>query len=337
MPGPISAPRCTTAAVSTKRIVALRRAIALAPHHANARSGLGILLLMRGDLAEGWDEYEWRLRSSERKGPRFPEQPWQGESLAGKHIYVQAEQGFGDTLQFARYLPLLAARAGAVTLRVHQQLVRLLRESLPGITVLGDRGDPAPYHCDAVLLSLPRLFKTRLETIPAACRICARRRRRRSAGPTRIGRGRTASRSAWCGPAIPSTSTTTAARSIWTSWRRCSPWPARRLRACRSGPRARISSGSSAATPGSPTLRPTSEDFADTAAAVDALDLVITVDTSVAHLAGALGKPVWVLLPWVTDWRWMLQREDNPWYPTMRLFRQKRGEALEQRHRAHGG
>ncbi len=147
---------------------ALRRAIALAPGHANAHSGLGILLLMRGDFGEGWDEYEWRLRSSERKGPLFPERPWQGESLAGRHIYVQAEQGFGDTLQFARYVPLLAARAGKVTLRVHQQLVTLLRESLPGIDVLGDRGDPAPYQCDAVLLSVPRLLKTRLETIPAS-------------------------------------------------------------------------------------------------------------------------------------------------------------------------
>jgi hypothetical protein len=93
--------------------------------------------------------------------------PWQGENLAGKHIYIQAEQGFGDTLQFARYMPLLAARAGKVTLRVHQQLVSLLRESLPGIAVLGDRGDPGPYQCDAVLLSLPRILRTRLETIPA--------------------------------------------------------------------------------------------------------------------------------------------------------------------------
>jgi hypothetical protein len=148
--------------------------VALAPDHANARSGLGILLLMRGDLGEGWEEYEWRLRSTERKGPRFPENPWLGESLAGKHIYVQAEQGFGDALQFARYLPLLAARAGRVTLRVHQQIVTLLRESLPGITVLGDRSDPAPYDCDAVLLSLPRLFKTRLETIPADVLTCVR-------------------------------------------------------------------------------------------------------------------------------------------------------------------
>ena len=130
---------------------------------------------MRGDLGEGWDEYEWRLRSTERKGPRFPERPWQGESLAGKHIYVQAEQGFGDTLQFARYMPLLAARAGKVTLRVHQQLVTLLRESLPGIDVLGDRGDPAPYQCDAVLLSLPRLFARGSKPFPPTCPICARR------------------------------------------------------------------------------------------------------------------------------------------------------------------
>jgi hypothetical protein len=148
-------------------VPALRRAIALAPQHANARSGLGILLLMRGDFGEGWDEYEWRLRSSDRKGPRFPEQPWQGETLVGKHIYVQAEQGLGDGLQFARYLPLLAARAGGVTVRVHQQLAPLLRESLPGIAVLGERDDPTPFACDTALLSLPRLFKTRLETIPA--------------------------------------------------------------------------------------------------------------------------------------------------------------------------
>ena len=148
-------------------MLALRRAVALAPQHANAHSGLGILLLMRGDLGEGWDEYEWRLRSSENKGPRFPEKPWRGESLAGKHIYVRAEQGFGDTLQFARYLAPLAARAASVTLRVHQQLVSLLRESFSGVTILGDRGDPALYQCDAVLLSLPRLFRTRLETIPA--------------------------------------------------------------------------------------------------------------------------------------------------------------------------
>ena len=126
-----------------------RRHFGIAPRHRAGAASRQCALrprhppLMRGDLAEGWDEYEWRLRSTERKGPKFPEIPWQGENLAGKHIYVQAEQGFGDTLQFARYMPLLLARGAKVTLRVHQQLVRLMRESLPGVVVLGDRGDPA--------------------------------------------------------------------------------------------------------------------------------------------------------------------------------------------------
>jgi tetratricopeptide (TPR) repeat protein len=306
-------------------IAALRRAIALAPHHANAHSGLGILLLMRGELGEGWDEYEWRLRSTERKGPRFPEMPWAGESLAGKHIYVQAEQGFGDTLQFARYIPTLAQRAARVTLRVHQQLVTLLRESLPGIIVLGDRGDPAPYQCDAVLLSLPRLFKTRLESISAEVPYL-----RAPAGAARRWQERLANRKGtrvglvWAGNPEHVNDTRRsldlkALAALFTV-------PGTSFVSLQHGPRTadlRTLKGNAAIE----NLGSQFEDFTDTAAAVSALDLVITVDTSVAHLAGALGKPVWLLLPWVTDWRWMLHRDDNPWYPTMRLFRQKRGEA----------
>jgi tetratricopeptide (TPR) repeat protein len=303
-------------------VAALRRAIALAPHHANAHSGLGILLLMRGELGEGWDEYEWRLRSTERKGPRFPEIPWAGESLAGRHIYVQAEQGFGDTLQFARYIPPLAQRAGRVTVRVHQQLVTLLRESLPGITVLGDRGDPALYQCDAVLLSLPRLFKTRLESIPAQVpylRVppeAAQRWQKRLADMQGLKVGLV-----WAGNPEHVNDTR---RSL--DLKMLAPLldvPGVSFVSLQFGPRAADLK----------TLKSKIEnlgahfdDFSDTAAAVDALDLVITVDTSVAHLAGALGKPVWMLVPWVTDWRWLLHREDNPWYPTMRLFRQARGE-----------
>jgi tetratricopeptide (TPR) repeat protein len=307
--------------------IALRRAIALAPGHANAHSGLGILLLMRGDFAEGWDEYEWRLRSSERKGPRFPEIPWEGESLAGKHIYVLAEQGFGDTLQFARYMPLLTARGARVTLRVHQQLVTLLRESLPGVTVLGDRGVPAPYQCDAVLLSVPRLFKTRLETIPAAVpylrapEAAAQRWKERLAhlqglkvgivwagNPDHVNDARRSLKLAQLEPlfAVGDTSFVSLQYGPRTA----------DLKELKRG------KDSQAIEDVSPGL----EDFVDTAAAIGALDLVITVDTSVTHVAGAVGKPVWVLLPWVTDWRWMLNREDNPWYPTMRLFRQRRGE-----------
>ncbi len=149
-------------------IACLRRAIALDPNNANAHSGLGILLLMRGDLAEGWAEYEWRLKSTEVRLPYHPQRPWQGESLKGRRIYIHAEQGFGDTIQFARYVPLLAARGGAVTFRVQQGLAGLLRQSLPGIEVLGDRGAPAASaDCECALLSLPHIFGTRLETIPA--------------------------------------------------------------------------------------------------------------------------------------------------------------------------
>ena len=306
-------------------MIALRRAIALAPHHANAHSGLGILLLMRGDFAEGWDEYEWRLRSSERQGPRFPEKPWLGESLAGKHIYVQAEQGFGDTLQFIRYIPPLAARAGKVTVRAHQQLVTLLRESLPGITVLGDRGDPEPYACDTVLLSLPRLFKTRLETIPAQVPYlhvlvdAVQRWRRRLGRMSGLKVGLV-----WAGNPEH---VNDHRRSI--DLRLLAPvlaTPGVSFASLQVGPRSAdlktIKGGALAIED----LAPAFSDFQESGAAVAALDLVITVDTATAHLAGALGKPVWVLLPAVTDWRWMLHREDNPWYPNMRLFRAKDGE-----------
>ncbi len=306
-------------------MAALRRAIALAPQHANAHSGLGILLLMRGDFGEGWDEYEWRLRSTERTGPRFPEIPWQGESLAGKHIYVQAEQGFGDSLQFVRYLPPLAARAGRVTLRVHQQLVTLLRESLPGVTVFGDRGDPAPYQCDAVLLSLPRLFKTRLETVPAEVpyvRVpaeAAQRWKTRLASMAGLKVG-----VAWAGnPEHRNDHRRSLELNLLT------PLFAIRgvsFASLQVGPRAADLRKLKRGAPSIDDLSPALGDFAESAGAVSALDLVITVDTSVAHLAGALGKPVWVLLPSVTDWRWMLNREDNLWYPSMRLFRQKAGE-----------
>ena len=225
-----------------------------------------------------------------------------------------------------RYLPLLAQRAGAVTLRVQQQLVRLLRESLPGITVLGDRGEPAPYHCDAFLLSLPLLFKTRLETIPAAI-------------PYLRAPAQAAQR--WINRLAKVEGFKIEGFKIGLVWggnpehvndhrRSVDPDQLAPLFAVAGASFASLQHGArrvdlerlKRGNSGIADLAPDLEDFADTAAAVDGLDLVITVDTSVAHLAGALGKPVWVLLPWVTDWRWMLNRADSPWYPTMRLFRQ---------------
>jgi len=300
---------------------ALRRALALDPAHANARSGLGILLLMRGDFGEGWDEYEWRLLSNEVKGPLFPERPWQGESLKGRHIYVQAEQGFGDTLQFARYLPMLAERAGAVSFRLHRELVTLMRANLPGIAVLGDESLPAPADCEAALVSLPKLFRTRQETIPAMMPYLhapaghALRWRQRLAelkglkvglawagNPGHVNDFRRSLELAKLAPLLAVAGASFVSLQV--------------------GARAEdIKRGEAAILDPSDDI----QDFSDSAGIVAALDLVITVDSAVAHLSGALGKPTWVLLPVVSDWRWLLQREDNPWYPTMRLFRQAPG------------
>ncbi len=305
-------------------IAALRRALALAPNHANAHAGLGILLLARGEFGEGLDEYEWRLLSSEAKGPRFSQMPWHGESLAGRHIYVQAEQGFGDTLQFARYLPLLAARSGRVSFRMHEDLLTLMRSSLPGIDVFADRGAPArPADFECALLSLPRLFRTRLEAIPASVPYLrvpieiAERWKTQLAKLEGIKVGLVwAGNSAHVNDFRRSFDLASLAPILGVGSISCV--------SLQIGPRAadlRNIDG-----PAILDLSPELHSFADSAGAVSALDLVIAVDTATAHLAGGLGKPVWVLLPSVSDWRWLMSREDSPWYPTMRLFRQLAGE-----------
>ena len=303
---------------------ALRRAVALDPRNANAHSGLGLLLLMRGDMAEGWDEYEWRLQSTEVRLPYHPQKPWQGESLKGRRIYIHAEQGFGDTIHFARYVPLVAARGAAVTFRVQQGLAGLMRQSFPGVEILGDRGGAAvAADCECALLSLPRIFGTRLETIPARVPYlradaaeAARWRERLQGRPSfKIGL-------VWAGNPEH---VNDQRRSIGLA--ALAPLfgvPDVAFVSLQVGPRAaeieqHEGHGILDAAPGL-------VGFAETAALVEALDLVVTIDSSVAHLAGALGKPTWLLTPWVSDWRWQIGREDSPWYPTARLFRQAPGQ-----------
>ena len=303
------------------------RAVAAAPDDAELRFNRALALLAAGDFSRGWQEYEWRsLRADRHKqGPW-----WKGDAPGDRTILLHAEQGLGDTLQFLRYAPLVGAAGGRVVLEVQPELVRLCQR-LPGIAEVVPAGDTEAepsFDVQCPLMSLPQLFGTTLETIPAAtpylhpdpALVAAWRERLPDAGMLRVGL-------CWAG-----------ARHEMDPGARLID-QRRSLRLAELAPLAGIvglqfvslQKGQPAeqlreAPPGLDVLdpMPAVTDFADTAAIVAGLDLVIAVDTSVAHLAGALGRPVWMLSRFDGCWRWLHGRDDSPWYPTMRLYRQER-------------
>ena len=306
------------------------RAVAAAPGDAEAHYNRADALLAAGEYASGWAEYEWRLRRAGVAGRGFGP-AWDGAALGGRTLLLHAEQGFGDTLQFARYAPMAAARGARVVLEVQPALLRLMR-SLPGVAQVVAQGDALPdfaAHCP--LMSLPHVFGTQLSTVPAvipylhaeADAIAAWRRAAPADGRLRVGL-------VWAGSAHP----TAASLAVYDA-RRSLPLaalaplggiagvqfislqtgrPAEQLRDPPAGLRVLDLMG-------------TVTNFAGTAALVATLDLVIAVDTAVAHLAGALGRPVWLLSRSDGCWRWLTGRDDSPWYPTMRLYRQERPHA----------
>ena len=290
------------------------RALSLKPDHAGAHLNRSLALLITGQFEEGWTEYEWRFAVA-RYDRNFDRPLWSGEALTGRTILIHAEQGFGDTLQFVRYIPLVAKRGGTVVLEVPRPLVRLVR-SVEGASEVLAAGDPLPafdYHCP--LLSLPRVFKTDLATIPStvpylgvpAGASAAWAERIVSASGLRVG-------VVWAGTAVGAIDLRLL-EPLWdlagVSW--FSLQAGDRSADISLLDRVDIADLSSWLT-----------DFTETAAAVCELDLVISVDTSVAHLAGALARPTWLLLPYRSEWRWLIEREDSPWYPTARLFRQRK-------------
>jgi tetratricopeptide (TPR) repeat protein len=309
-------------------IAAYRRAIGMHPLHANAHSGVGLLYLLNGDLAEGWYEYEWRWRSSELTTPPLPGAVWGGESLAGRRILIFSEQGYGDALQFCRYLPLLRERGATVLLRVPSALRALMTESMPWLQVSSEaKGSFPPYDCHCALLSLPHRLETRLETIPAAVPYlrAPEEALRRWASRIEAGADELKVGIVWAGSKLHVNDVN---RSIpLSSWAPLLAVEGVKFFSLQVGDAARALAAEPK--PGITDLSPLLTDYAETAAAVEQLDLVISVDTSVVHLAGALAKPTWILLPWVPDWRWLRDREDNPWYPTARLFRQPERFAWE--------
>jgi Flp pilus assembly protein TadD len=306
---------------------AYREALRLRPDFAEAHNNRAYSLLLAGRYAEGWPEYEWRWRTKHMAGGArgFGAPQWRGEPLEGRTLLVHAEQGLGDSIQFCRYVPLIFG-AGRVIFEVQPPLKRLMA-SLPGPIEVVAQGDALPrfdLHCP--LMSLPLAFGAIMETIPASTAYLApdpgdaARWRRRVAA---LSGGRVGL--VWAGNSHlghPEFAAVDARRSIGLAdMAPLADLAGVSFVSLQKGP----PSTQAANPPAGMALTDFTaelEDFADTAALIDSLDLVITVDTSVAHLAGALGKPVWVLNRYDTCWRWLLNRNDSPWYPTVRLFRQ---------------
>lgn len=294
---------------------ACRRAIELEPDNPNPHIMLSSLLRMQGRFPEGWDELEWRLRLSPQN---VPETLWQGESLYGRTLLIWAEQGLGDSIQFSRYINLVRPAAGRILVEVQEPLLKLFQGSFEHKVVFAQGQERPPFDFHVPFLSLPRLLGTNLNSVPAdipylrpdPLLVKDWEQRLEPYGSLKVG-------IVWAGnPMHP----WDFARSMaFATFRQALLVPGLRIFSLQVGPRA-----SDVHDERELKVVSIPADFADTAAAIMNLDLCITIDSAVAHLAGALGRPVWILTPFAADWRWLLDREDTPWYPTVRLFRQER-------------
>jgi tetratricopeptide (TPR) repeat protein len=308
-------------------IACYRGTIDLDPDFAEAHFNLALALLAQGDLAAGWQEYEWRWRTPEGLTAQriFAQPQWRGEPAAGRTLLIHAEQGFGDTLQFCRYGTLAAASGLRVIMQVPRPLVRLLRR-LPGVALVIGPDEALPdfdLHCP--MLSMPLAMRTTIETIPSTAAYL-------HADPDEVAAWRTRLAAledpledyrpriglVWAGAARAGTTLAAVDRRRSMSLARLAPLldlPGLHFFSLQKDP---------ATAPGLTDYMAEMEDFADTAALIANLDLVISVDTAVAHLAAARGKPVWLLDRFDACWRWLTGRRDSPWYPTLRLYRQPR-------------
>ncbi len=287
------------------------------PDHAEAHWNRALLLLLKGNYEEGFKEYEWRWKKRKFSSPlrQFEQPRWNGESLSGKSILIYAEQGFGDTVQFSRYLLLLRMRGANVIFECHPSLVALMETLGDRIKVIGS-GKPLPetdFHLPP--LSLPLAFNTTLDNIPADIPYLYPPADRLPFWHTVVPRdSHRRVGICWAGKSYPDPG-----RSI-------PPDLLMALEACNRCTYFSLQKNNPVPKPSIALhdITMVIHDFADTAALISQLDLVITVDTSVAHLAGALGVETWLMLPFSPDWRWGIERQDCPWYPSMRLFRQKK-------------
>jgi len=323
---PVPLTALATAQQATGKIIeaetSCREALALKPDFSEAHWNLALNLLLQGRYSEGWREYEWRwLKAGFTSPRRHTDIPlWDGAPLQGSTILLHAEQGFGDAIQFVRYAPLVSQQGGTVVLECHPQLVSLFQEVAEVKLVIPFGAAPSGADYQAPLLSLPHIFNTTLDNIPVRTPYLyvPPEYRRKWASLMSSYRDTRRVGLVWAGKSYPDP-----------------------LRSCRLSDFApigtvdnvtffslQVGEGSEqcACPPDNMRLIDLTvniNDFSDTAALIDQLDLVISIDTATAHLAAALGKPTWLLLPFAPDWRWLLHRNDSPWYPTMRIFRQE--------------
>ena len=300
-------------------LASYERAAALEPNSAEAHFGRSLLLLTQGRYAEGWPVYEWRKRRVAEEAFHAEGRPgWTGaEDIRGKTLFIEAEQGLGDTIHFCRYAPLVADRGAKVVMTAQESLLELVETLDPRLTILPVGQLPPAFDYHAALLSLPLAFATTVETIPAAIPYLKADPARAAHFREQIGASGFRIGICWQGSYIAGN------RSFpLSSFEDIARLADVRLISLQKG----AGIEQLQALPAGMTVEELGggfpENFSDTAAAMDALDLVISCDTSVAHLAGALGRPCWVVLRYGADWRWMAHRSDTPWYPGMRLFRQ---------------
>lgn len=306
-------------------VAAAERAAALDANFAGAHFGIAEASLLRGDFRRGWDEYEWRFRlaNSPPLMPPTDRPQWDGKPLDGGRLLLIADQGYGDVVQFSRYIPWAAERCADIAVACSAELHPVIAQ-LPGAGTIFDHWEKRPdFAAYCALSGLPRLAGTDLATIPAAIPYLRASAQKRAAWGERLAAlvppGMRRIGIAWAGR-----STHHNDRNRSTSLQTFAPLseiPGISLISLQKGP-PQTQIGAYWGRAPLFNLGPEIRDFADTMAILDCLDLLVSVDTSVVHVAGAMGRPVWVMLPYAPDWRWLLGRDDSPWYPTLRLYRQ---------------
>jgi tetratricopeptide (TPR) repeat protein len=302
------------------------RALQVRPNYADAHNNRGLLRLLLGRFRDGWLDHEWRWNadSVQTKPPTINAKTWRGEDLTGRRIAIYSEQGLGDIIHFARYLPLLVQRGAKVTFSAPTNLNRLLKSLTSDITFVDSLGGRGPFEFQCALMSLPLWFGTELSSIPNAVPYLSGEQALVAVWKKKIGEAGFKIGIAWQGaPGVAIDQGRSVPLSEFAPLARI---PGVRLISLQKA-HGLEQLGSLPNDVAIETLGKEfdggADAFIDTAAVMSHLDLIVTSDTSIAHLAGALARPTWVALKYVPDWRWLLDRDDSPWYPTMRLFRQQ--------------